>query len=97
VETPGTLAPADDGAVLEAALPVDRLDGATWRAALCLTPDADEPRFLPLPLALRAAAGSVEVVRPPRPGVVRQLARRVRRLLAVTIGRKASADANRGT
>ncbi|MGW1215214.1 glycosyltransferase family 2 protein [Streptomyces sp. NPDC002499] len=97
VETPGTLSPAADGAVLEAALPVDRLDGATWRAALCLTPDADEPRFLPLPLALRAAAGSVEVVRPPRPGVVRQLARRVRRLLAVTIGRKASADANRGT
>jgi hypothetical protein len=93
VETPGTLSPADDAAVLDAALPVTRLDGATWRSALCLAPDADEPRFLPLPLALRAAAGTVEVVRPPRPGVVRQLARQVRRLLAVAIGRKASGSA----
>ncbi|MFE7173158.1 glycosyltransferase family 2 protein [Streptomyces sp. NPDC057616] len=88
VETSGTLSPAGDGAVLEADLPVADLSGATWRTALCAAPDASEPRFLPLPLALRADSHTVKVARAPQPSPLRRLARRVRRRLAVVLGRR---------
>ncbi|MFR0366450.1 glycosyltransferase family 2 protein [Streptomyces sp. MCC20] len=89
VETPGTLSPAGDGAVLEADLPVADLGDTTWRTALCAAPDAAERRFLPLPLALRADGRSVKVVRAPQRSVVRRLARRTRRGLAVLLGLRA--------
>ncbi|PTM85735.1 glycosyltransferase family 2 protein [Streptomyces sp. VMFN-G11Ma] len=88
VEVPGTLSPTGDGAVLEAALSVADLSGATWRTALCVAPDATDRRFLPLPLALRADAHSVRVARPPRPSMLRRVARRARRALAVVLGRR---------
>jgi glycosyltransferase involved in cell wall biosynthesis len=88
VEVPGTLSPAGDGAVLEAALSVADLSGATWRAALCAAPDAAERRFLPLPLALRADAHAVKVARPPRPSLLRRAARKARRTLAGVLGRR---------
>ncbi|MEU6258342.1 glycosyltransferase [Streptomyces sp. NPDC047043] len=95
VEAPGTLSPAGDGAVLEAALPVADLARATWRTALCPAPDADERRFLPLPLTLRGDSNSVKVVRTPRPGNVRRLARRARRALAAVLGRRTAARTKR--
>ncbi|MDN0197789.1 glycosyltransferase family 2 protein [Streptomyces sp. S.PNR 29] len=83
VDVAGTLSPTADGAQarLEAGLPLATLAGATWRAAVCLAPDAAEPRFHLLPLALRAGNGDVQVIRKPRPGVLLRLARRVRREL----------------
>ncbi|MFJ9539578.1 glycosyltransferase family 2 protein [Streptomyces sp. NPDC101225] len=90
VETPGTLSPAGDGAVLEAGLPVADLGGATWRTALCAAPDAAERRFLPLPFVLRADSHAVGVARAPQPSALRRLARRVRRRLAVALGRRAA-------
>ncbi|MGW3116464.1 glycosyltransferase family 2 protein [Streptomyces sp. NPDC001107] len=91
VDVPGTLSPAGDGAVLEAAPTVADLSGATWRTALCAAPDAAEPRFLPLPLALRADPNSITVVRTPRPSAVRRLARRARRALAAVLRRRTAA------
>ncbi|MER6423055.1 glycosyltransferase family 2 protein [Streptomyces sp. NPDC001137] len=93
VDVPGTLSPAADGAVLEAAPTVADLSGATWRTALCAAPDAAEPRFLPLPLALRADANSIKVVRTPRPSAVRRLARRARRALVAVLRRRAASRA----
>ncbi|GAA2442293.1 glycosyltransferase family A protein [Streptomyces glaucus] len=83
VEVPATLAPAagGQGARLEAGLPVAGLSGAVWRAAVCPDPDAAAPRFLGLPLALRAGNGGVRVVPVPGPGPLRRLARGVRRVL----------------
>ncbi|MFJ8330332.1 glycosyltransferase family 2 protein [Streptomyces sp. NPDC094437] len=87
LDTPGVLSPTADGALLEAALPAPELAGAVWRTALCPAPGADVPRFLPLPLALRGRAGTVEVVRDSRSGGVGPVARRVRRRLATLLGR----------
>lgn len=97
VDVPATLSPDAGGALLEAVLPAAGLAGATWRTALCPAPDAGVPRFLPLPLALRADAGRVEVVRRARPGAVRRSARRVRRLLAALVGRVSDRAPTRGT
>ncbi|MGW0336243.1 glycosyltransferase family 2 protein [Streptomyces sp. NPDC003011] len=80
-DVPGTLSPDGPGARLEAALPAGGLGGGVRRVALCPAPEADEPRFLALPVALRAGAGGVRVVRPPGPGAVRRLAGRARRVL----------------
>ncbi|MFL5995522.1 MAG: glycosyltransferase family 2 protein [Streptomyces sp.] len=82
VKVPGTLRPEGSAALLEAELPVADLTGAPWRVALSPAPDAPEPRFHPLPFALRAKAGTVEVVavRPPRPAGGKRLVRRARRL-----------------
>lgn len=68
-KVPGILRPQGSAALLEAELPVADLTGAPWRVELSPAPDAPEPRFHPLPFALRAKAGTVEVVavRPPRP------------------------------
>jgi len=96
VETPGTLSPAGDGAVLEVGLPVADLSGATWRTALCAAPDAAERRFLPLPLSLRANSHSVAVARAPQPSALRRLARRVRRKLAVVLGRRTDSKTRAG-
>ncbi|GCB43541.1 glycosyltransferase family 2 protein [Streptomyces sp. NL15-2K] len=89
---PGTLSPSSDGsaAALEAVLPVGRLKGAAWRVALCPAPDADEPRFLALPFALRGGMGGVQVVRKPQPGVALRLARKARRVLGRVRGKAAS-------
>ena len=96
VDAPGTLSPAADGAVLEAALPVAELARTAWRAALCPAPAAEEPRFLPLPLTVRGDSHSVKVVRTPQPGAVRRLARRARRALAAVLGRRTAARATAG-
>jgi poly(ribitol-phosphate) beta-N-acetylglucosaminyltransferase len=86
-DTPATLSPTGSGARLEAALPVDELRGATWRPAL----GAPGPRFLPLPFALRPRGDTVQVVRPPHPGVVRLFARTARRRLGPPLRRALSA------
>ncbi|MFF4803003.1 glycosyltransferase family 2 protein [Streptomyces sp. NPDC001351] len=93
VDVPGTLSPAGEGALLEAAPTVADLSGATWRTALCAAPDAAEPRFLPLPLALHADPHSIKVVRTPRPSAVRRLARRARRALAAVLRRRTASRA----
>ncbi|MGI5460574.1 glycosyltransferase family 2 protein [Streptomyces sp. CA-249302] len=93
VDTPATLSPAGNGAVLEAALPAGELSGATWRTALCAAPDAAEPRFVPLPLSLRADANQVKVVRTPGPSVLQRLVRWTRRTLAAVLGRRTSSRA----
>ncbi|MEW2405256.1 glycosyltransferase family 2 protein [Streptomyces griseoviridis] len=91
-----TLAPAPDGALLDAGLPAAGLAGATWRTALCPVPGAGVPRFQPLPLRLRAGAHGVEVVRRPRPGGLRRSARRLRRTLAALLGRTPEKATGRG-
>jgi hypothetical protein len=75
------LSPDGAGARLEADLPVADLEGAARPLALCPAPKADERRFLALPVALRAGAGWVQVVRPAGPGVVTQLADGARQVL----------------
>ncbi|MFJ8533608.1 glycosyltransferase family 2 protein [Streptomyces sp. NPDC093591] len=85
-DAPATLSPEGSGAVLEAVLPVGDLRGGTWRTAL----GAPGPRFLTLPLALRAGADGVHVVRAPRPGAVRRFARKVRRSLGTALRRAAA-------
>ncbi|MCX5254129.1 glycosyltransferase [Streptomyces canus] len=81
-KVPGTLRPQGSAALLEAELPVTDLTGGPWRVALSPAPDAPEPRFHPLPFALRVTAGRVQVVavRPPRPAAGKRLVRRARRL-----------------
>ena len=81
-KVPGTLRPQGSAALLEAELPVADLTGRPWRVALSPAPDAPEPRFHPLPFALRVTAGRVQVVavRPPRPAAGKRLVRRARRL-----------------
>lgn len=90
-EVPGTLSPAADGtgAVLAAALPAESLSRGVWRMALCLAPDAAQPRYTGLPFALRAAGGRAQVAPVPRPGVALRVARRARRVLG-TVRRKVS-------
>jgi glycosyltransferase involved in cell wall biosynthesis len=91
-EVPGTLSPSPDGsgALLEAVLPVADLAGGIWRLGLCPGPAADGPRFLALPPALRVGGGSVQVVRPPGPGVALRLTRGARHVLG-RVRRKAAA------
>jgi glycosyltransferase involved in cell wall biosynthesis len=81
-KVPGLLRPQGSAALLEAELPVADLTGAPWRVELSPAPDAPEPRFHPLPFALRVKAGRVQVVavRPPRPAGGKRLVRRARRL-----------------
>ncbi|MFF3935345.1 glycosyltransferase family 2 protein [Streptomyces phaeofaciens] len=83
-DVPAVLSP---GGRLEAVLPTAVLRGRTWRAALCLAPDAAQARLHPLPFALRAGADRVRAVPAPRPGRARRLARRVRRALHRILGR----------
>lgn len=80
VQVSGTLRPQGSAALLEAVLPLGELQGAAWRVALSPAPDASEPRFHPLPFAVRAKAGSVQIVHPPRPGAAKRLVRKARRL-----------------
>ncbi|MER5428175.1 glycosyltransferase family 2 protein [Streptomyces sp. NPDC002588] len=68
------------GGRLEAVLPTKELTGRTWRTALCLAPEAREPRFHPLPVSLRVGVDGVRPVAAPRPGGLRRAARRMRRL-----------------
>lgn len=86
----GTLnaAPGDTGSWLESTLPAG-LPRGTWRVALSPAPDAAEPRFNPLPFALRARGGRTLVVPVPRAGAARKLAGRARRVLGSVRGRVA--------
>ncbi|MET7733548.1 glycosyltransferase family A protein [Streptomyces sp. NPDC005402] len=88
-KVPGTLRPLGSAALLEAVLPVGDLAGAAWHVALSPAPDAEKPRFHPLPFTLRVKGGSVQVVavRPPRPAVGRPLVRRARRLAGRLLAR----------
>jgi poly(ribitol-phosphate) beta-N-acetylglucosaminyltransferase len=63
VDVPGTLLPArsGEGAILELVPPARALRGAVWRSELSLVPDTDEPRFLRLPLAVKATRTGVQV------------------------------------
>ncbi|MEU4660076.1 glycosyltransferase family A protein [Streptomyces sp. NPDC023723] len=87
VDVPGTLAPTPDPARsrLTAVLPAAVLAGGTWKAAVCLTPGAGEPRFHPLPQPLRVEGGAVRVGPPPRPGLGERLWRKARRLLGAAL------------
>ncbi|MFE5812536.1 glycosyltransferase family 2 protein [Streptomyces sp. NPDC056479] len=85
-DVPATLSPQGSGALLEAVLPLGDLRGSTWRVSL----GAPGPRFLPLPLALRAGTGGVHVVRTARPSALRRLVRRARRKLGTALGRTAA-------
>ncbi|WP_328752498.1 glycosyltransferase family 2 protein [Streptomyces sp. NBC_00285] len=80
VQVSATLRPKGSAALLEAVIPVGELQGTAWRVALSAAPDVSEPRFHPLPFAVQAKAGSVQIVHPPRPGAARRLVRRARRL-----------------
>ncbi|GAB2758303.1 glycosyltransferase family 2 protein [Streptomyces bullii] len=93
----GTLSPAPEGpgALLVARLPSARARG-TWRPALCLAPDAAEPRFAVLPFALRGVPGGLRVVPVPQPGVVRRLVRRARRVLGAARGKVMSGVNSKG-
>ncbi|MDH6565884.1 glycosyltransferase involved in cell wall biosynthesis [Streptomyces sp. SAI-117] len=88
-KVPGTLRPQGSAALLDAVLPVGDLPGADWQVALSPAPEAEEPRFHPLPFALRVRRGRVEAVavRAPRPPVGRTLVRRARRLAGKLVRR----------
>ncbi|MFI6435892.1 glycosyltransferase family 2 protein [Streptomyces sp. NPDC050759] len=88
-KVPGTLRPQGSAALLEAELPVADLTGGPWRVALSPAPEAPEPRFHPLPFALRVKAGKVQVVavRPPRDAAGKRLVRRARRLAGRLVAR----------
>ncbi|MFK0115526.1 glycosyltransferase family 2 protein [Streptomyces sp. NPDC090994] len=92
VDVPGTLAPTPDPARsrLAAVLPAAVLAGGTWKAALCLTPQADRPRFHGLPQPLRVEGGAVRVGPPPRPGLGERLWRTARRMLGAAVRKTAS-------
>ncbi|MER5940577.1 glycosyltransferase family 2 protein [Streptomyces sp. NPDC001928] len=85
-ELPAGLTPQVSGALLEAALPLGDLRGATWRVAL----GVPGPRFLALPFVLRAGVGGVHAVRAPGPSALRRLVRRARRRLGTVVGRTAT-------
>ncbi|MFF4545002.1 glycosyltransferase family 2 protein [Streptomyces sp. NPDC001435] len=87
----GTLTPADGaGSLLEASVPVRELRRASWRTEVCLLPEAEAPRFLALPLALRVTrTGGVRVAGPAAPGLLLRLARKARRVMGAVRGRKA--------
>lgn len=86
-DVPAVLTPYGEGALLVAELPPGRPRGSTWRPALRVP----GPRLLPLPVALRARAGRVRVVRTPGRGPLRRLARGARRRLRGTpLGRTAA-------
>ncbi len=87
LDAPATLSPAESGARLEATLPVGRLRGATWRTAL----GAPGPRYLALPFALQVRRGTLQVVRGPRRGSVRQFTHRLRHGLSPKLRRAVSA------
>ncbi|MFE0256830.1 glycosyltransferase [Streptomyces sp. NPDC059010] len=87
-DVPAKLSPHEDGALLEAEVPLADLRRATWRVALGAP--GPRPRFLALPLALRTGVGGVRVVRQPRAGALRHLVRRARRRLGTTLGRTAT-------
>ncbi|NJP48765.1 glycosyltransferase family 2 protein [Streptomyces sp. SBST2-5] len=72
--------PDGPGSRLRADLPA-ALPRGVWRVSLCLGPDAAEPRWIALPFALRATGGGTLVVPVPRPGRLRRLLRRARRVL----------------
>lgn len=87
VDVEGTLS----GAFFEATLPGSALADGTWKPALCLAPEADEPRFLAMSVSLAAKAGRVQVVRPVKPAgpsTGQKVVRKVRRTLG-KIARKA--------
>ncbi|MFF4780546.1 glycosyltransferase family 2 protein [Streptomyces griseorubiginosus] len=88
-QVPGTLRPQDSAALLEAVLPLGNLGETPWQVALSPAPDAPEPRFHPLPFALRVKDGRVQVtaVRPPRPGVGQRLVRKARPLARKVLAR----------
>lgn len=86
-DVPATLSPHGSGALLEAALPLGELRGATWRTALGTT---GPPRSLTLPFALRVGPAGVHVVRTPGLGPLRRLVRRARRRLGTALGRTAA-------
>ncbi|NUS74578.1 MAG: glycosyltransferase family 2 protein [Streptomyces sp.] len=99
VDVPGTLSPAEDeslGSVLEADLPLAELSGARWRVALSPVPNAHEPRFLVLPLALRVSGETVRPVAAPGHGGARRLARKVKRTLGRVLRGAAHRVRNRG-
>ncbi|MEU6357728.1 glycosyltransferase family 2 protein [Streptomyces sp. NPDC047072] len=87
VDVTGRLSPRGATAVLDAALPVDTLRGAEWRVALTPAPEASEPRFHPLPLALRVTSSGVQAVRPTVPGAWRRLVREAVQLLGLLAAR----------
>ncbi|MFE4666902.1 glycosyltransferase family 2 protein [Streptomyces sp. NPDC056716] len=80
-DLPGRLSPEAAGALLLAEIPAEALDGRTWRVSVNLAPEADEPRFHPLPVRLRPGANGFEVVRGTRPGPLTRLAGKVGRVL----------------
>ncbi|MET7455269.1 glycosyltransferase family 2 protein [Streptomyces sp. NPDC005574] len=92
IDVPATLRPVPEGSgsVLEAALPAADVRGSAWRVQLGPAPGADEPRFLALPLVLRARAGRILARRATPAGLVRRLARRARRALGALLGRQTS-------
>ncbi|MBQ1088352.1 glycosyltransferase family A protein [Streptomyces sp. B93] len=94
VTVPGTLSPvrARPGAMLEAALSGAELAGGVWRTALGPDPDAGEPRFVALPLSLRAApdGGRVRAAHTRRHPRLRRLVGRARRLLRPVTARAAA-------
>ncbi|MGW7257269.1 glycosyltransferase family 2 protein [Streptomyces sp. NPDC054834] len=97
LQASGTLTPADgNGSLLRTGLPLSAMQGAVWRPELCLAPEAETPRFLALPLALRVSrTGDVEVSGPPVPGPVRRLLRTVRRIAGAARRRMTSTDETR--
>ncbi|MBT2411192.1 glycosyltransferase family 2 protein [Streptomyces sp. ISL-12] len=92
VDVPGTLSPTPDPARsrLAAVLPAAVLAGGTWKAAVCLAPQADRPRFHALPRPLRVEGGEVRVGPPPRPGLGERLWRKARRMLGAAVRKTAS-------
>jgi len=89
LEAHGTLSPKGATALLEAAPPVGDIRGSDWRVALSPAPEVAEPRFHPLPFALRVTAGRVQAVRTPQPGLGQRLLREARHLMARLGGRGA--------
>jgi hypothetical protein len=66
------------------------LAGGVWRTAVCLAPDAAEPRFHALPGTLSVAGGVVRVGPAPRPGPALRVARGARKLLGAVVAKAAA-------